>query len=161
VWFHRSEGGGRKVPLHARSPNLFKLFYYSFPSCIRQQQQQQQQTLISTLLQTLLRPLSSHTLLLPSTTNPLARHKLTLSSYRTLNRRITDSIQPSEMSSRGGRGGARGGGLMGATWDFDPDETLQSKPSALFPVRPPIPQFWSSAQPQPQFPNRLTLIAYN
>ncbi|KAG0650441.1 hypothetical protein D0Z07_3154 [Hyphodiscus hymeniophilus] len=40
------------------------------------------------------------------------------------------------MSYRGGRGGARGGGLKGATWEHDPDVKLESKPSDLFPPHP-------------------------
>jgi len=40
------------------------------------------------------------------------------------------------MSARGGRGGGRGRGrgLQGATWEYDPDEKLENKPSELFPV---------------------------
>jgi DNA-directed RNA polymerase III subunit RPC7 len=45
------------------------------------------------------------------------------------------------MSFRGGRGGARGGMLKGATWEHDPTIKLESAPSELFPVRtspPPL-----------------------
>ncbi|KAH8802760.1 DNA-directed RNA polymerase III, subunit Rpc31 [Xylogone sp. PMI_703] len=38
--------------------------------------------------------------------------------------------------SRGGRGGARGGMLKGATWEHDADIKLESKPSDLFPLHP-------------------------
>ena len=43
------------------------------------------------------------------------------------------SVRSGDMSSRGGRGGARGG-LKGATWEHDPTIKLESAPSELFPV---------------------------
>lgn len=39
------------------------------------------------------------------------------------------------MAFRGGRGGARGGGIKGATWEHDPTLKLDFTPNSDYPVR--------------------------
>lgn len=49
------------------------------------------------------------------------------------------------MAFRGGRGGARGGGIKGATWEHDATLKLDFTPSEDYPVRlvTPSPSLWS------------------
>ncbi|PQE06183.1 hypothetical protein CJF30_00005148 [Rutstroemia sp. NJR-2017a BBW] len=58
------------------------------------------------------------------------------------------------MAFRGGRGGARGGMIKGATWEHDPTIKLDTKPSEDYPRHPNL------KRPSPLSPHERTQVKY-